>query len=285
MGFVSVRALLAIVVVAALNGCDAAETPASEPEEGQASAQVEVNPSESGTTSSTSKPRLGQKFVVALDAGHSRIKSGAISSHGVPEYDFNRRVVAELYDLLRSSTSLSPIRVNRDGDEVSLPKRSLEANQAGADLFLSIHHDSAKDQFLKDWKVEGKTQKYTHEFHGYSVFYSRKNRRAEQSLAFAEMLGRALRRAEFTPTLHHAAQEHRPVVDATNGIYAFDDLIVLKTATMPAVLLECGVILNPEEEEQLNSQPIRKRLERAITSAVEEFAAQGTKRSIPQAGE
>ena len=56
------------------------------------------------------------------------------------------------------------------------------------------------------------------------------------------------------------------------GIYAFDDLVVLKTAKMPAVLLECGVIVNRAEEEQLNNPAYRKRLVGAIGRAVQEFA-------------
>lgn len=54
----------------------------------------------------------------------------------------------------------------------------------------------------------------------------------------------ALVKAGFTPTLHHWAQEHRPIIDPAKGVYAFDDLLVLNNAKMPAVLLECGVIVN-----------------------------------------
>ena len=70
-----------------------------------------------------------------------------------------------------------------------------------------------------------------------------------ESSEFAAKLGRALLSAGFTPTLHHEEQEKRPVTDREKGIYAFDDLVVLKTAKMPAVLLECGVIVSRAEEE------------------------------------
>jgi N-acetylmuramoyl-L-alanine amidase len=272
------RALVGIVCIGALTSCHGQEAAAPDPEEEQASAQVEVNPKDARTSNSRTKRSSAHAFVVALDAGHSKKKGGAVSSHGIDEYRFNRRVVAELFAVLESSKSISPMLVNAEGEEIRLTNRAVEANDAGADLFLSIHHDSVKDQFLKTWKIDGKAQKFTDQFRGYSVFYSRKNARATESLSFAEMLGAALRHADFTPTLHHAEQEHRPIVDATNGVYAFDDLIVLKTATMPAVLLECGVILNPDEEEQLDSQAVRKRLERAITSALEQFAGQRSER-------
>jgi N-acetylmuramoyl-L-alanine amidase len=211
-------------------------------------------------------------FVVALDAGHSKVNGGARSAHGKFEYEFNRQLVSELAPELRASRLFEPLLINPKGADVRLTSRSLAANQAGADLFLSIHHDSVKDRFLKDWNVDGSLEKYTNEFHGYSVFFSRKNPDAAQSLAFAKLLGATLREAAFTPTLHHAQQENRPIIDKLNGVYAFDDLIVLKTANMPAVLLECGVILNPKEEEELQTSGYRKRLVGAIASAIEQFS-------------
>ena len=33
-----------------------------------------------------------------------------------------------------------------------------------------------------------------------------------------------------------------------NGVYRFDDLLVLRAAAMPAVLLEAGVIKHPDDE-------------------------------------
>jgi N-acetylmuramoyl-L-alanine amidase len=68
-----------------------------------------------------------------------------------------------------------------------------------------------------------------------------------------------------------------PIVDKEKGIYAFDDLVVLKTATMPAVLLECGVIVNRTDEENLNNPAYRKRLVEAICRAVQDFSSDTTK--------
>ena len=47
------------------------------------------------------------------------------------------------------------------------------------------------------------------------------------------------------------AGEFKPFADRANGVHYFDNLAVLKAATMPALLLEAGVIVNRDEELQL----------------------------------
>jgi N-acetylmuramoyl-L-alanine amidase len=211
-------------------------------------------------------------FTVALDVGHSRVRGGAVSARGVTEYEFNRRLVGELFALLQSKGFSHSFIINPDGNEIPLLERAQAANNRNADLFLAIHHDSVKDSFLKDWNVNGEPQKFCDEFHGYSVFFSRKNVAVTQSRAFAVGLGQTLLDAGLTPTLHHVEQEQRPIIDPQKGVYAFDDLVVLKGARMPAVLLECGVIVNRREEEILNTKEYRSRIIHAIESAIAKFA-------------
>jgi N-acetylmuramoyl-L-alanine amidase len=213
-----------------------------------------------------------RNFAVALDVGHSKVQGGAVSARGVFEYEFNRRLVGELFDLLQSKGFSDSFIINPNGDEIPLLKRAQAANNRNADLFLAIHHDSVQDSFLKEWKVNGKPQKFCDEFHGYSVFFSRNNVAVAQSRAFAVQLGQALLDVGLTPTLHHVEQEQRPIIDPQKGVYAFDDLKVLKGAKMPAVLLECGVIVNRTEEDALNTKEYRNRIINAIESAIAKFA-------------
>jgi len=235
------------------------------------------------TARSTSKPsvmparKTAGDFVVALDIGHTPSKGGAMSARGVLEYEFNHRLVTELFAQLQSLGFRRSFVINQQGKEIHLAQRSAEANAKNADLFLAIHHDSVKDKFLKTWEINGNTQKYCDDFHGYSIFFSHKNAEATESFAFANRLGQALLKAGFMPTLHHVAQERRPIIDKEKGIYAFDDLVVLKTARMPAVLLECGVIVNRTEEENLSTPGYRKRLVDAICRAIQDFSTGGAK--------
>ena len=250
--------------------------------ENAASTTSRSRPSESAPPTPTSETRSGdiatpRDFTIALDIGHSAKKGGAISARGVFEYEFNRRLVSELFQRLQSSHLVRPFIVNPERDEISLLKRAGEANDQNADLFLAIHHDSVKESYLKTWEVDRKTRKYCDDFHGYSIFISQKNAKPLESLGFATALGRALLKAGFTPTLHHVAQENRLLIDKEKGIYAFDDLIVLKAATMPAVLLECGVIVNRDEEKNLNDPNYRSHLTEAISDAIESLAGAPTR--------
>jgi N-acetylmuramoyl-L-alanine amidase len=215
---------------------------------------------------------LPAPFKIALDVGHTPKKGGAVSARGVSEYEFNRRLVGELAEELQLSRSVQTFVVNAEGEEISLTQRVDQANAHGADVFLAIHHDSVKESFLKKWVVDGKPRKYCDDFHGYSLFISTKNAKAVESLAIAKALGGSLLRAGFTPTFHHAQQENRVVIDPENGIYLFDDLVVLKAAKIPAVLLECGVIVNRDEERNLNDPRYRNRLTDAIKSGLESLA-------------
>ena len=46
----------------------------------------------------------------------------------------------------------------------------------------------------------------------------------------------------------------RHLVDAETGVYRYDQLLILRTARMPSVLLEAGSIINRDEEELMGKQ-------------------------------
>lgn len=85
-----------------------------------------------------------------------------------------------------------------------------------------------------------------------------------------------LRIAGFTPSLHHAEPikgENRPIIDAKLGVLRFDGLIVLKSARIPALLLEAGVIAHPEEELDLENGQLRGRMVAALVEGLRSFCA------------
>ena len=213
-----------------------------------------------------------RRQVVALDIGHTLDRPGAISATGATEFSFNKRIVQLLADQLRRSARIEPRVINPSGAPISLPARTAKAR--GADLFLSIHHDSVQAKYLVPWTVAGKRQFYSDDFHGYGVFVSQKNVKAAASFAFARLLGGEMARQGFEFSPHHSepvAGENRQIIDKYHGVYRYDDLIVLKTAAMPAVLLECGVIVNRAEEKLLKEAATQEKIVRAIVAALEQY--------------
>lgn len=197
---------------------------------------------------------------IALDIGHSFNKPGATGASGVREFDLNRRLARAV----ASHFDRAGIRYRLIGDDGNMDVLARRTEAARNDrLFLSLHHDA----ILPAWMDRAG------EFSGYSLFVSRKNPRLKESLACAKELGAKLMAAGFNPSRYHALPvkgENRPFADEPRGVHYYDDLVVLKTAGQPAVLIEAGVIVNPQDEQRVTGGYGRQRLAEAIASGAAE---------------
>jgi N-acetylmuramoyl-L-alanine amidase len=131
------------------------------------------------------------------------------------------------------------------------------------------------NKFLEDWEFEGKKSHFSDRFSGYSVFVSRDNADFKTSLAFAELVGKEMkaRGLEYAQqyTMPIMGRYQFPLLDKDTGVYAHDELIVLRKSRMPAVLLEAGSIINRDEELKMDSSERRDLITDAVVSAVQEF--------------
>jgi N-acetylmuramoyl-L-alanine amidase len=213
-------------------------------------------------------------FLLAIDIGHSPTRYGATSARGRGEYAFNKELAEQLLQSVQEQ-GLQAFIITADDPEMVLEKRAQTANERKASLMLSIHHDSVQEHYLSEWTYEGKALRYSDKFSGYSIFISQRNSAYVYSRQAAGLLGIHLYNAGFTPTFHHAEPipgENRPVLDDKYGIFQFDDLRILRNSTVPAVLLENGVIVNRDEEILLRNVVYQRALVNTITAAVNEFA-------------
>lgn len=189
---------------------------------------------------------------VALDVGHNLDNPGAISARGRREFEFNRVLAQAIAQALQTKGSEARI-INADGDMRTLSARARAAR--GAQLLVAVHHDSVQPQFLTKWINDGVERLRSGDrFSGFSLFVSRRSAVPGPGLRCSSAIGAGLREAGFKPSLYHAEPvpgEFKPFADRENGVHYFDNLVVLKEATMPALLLEAGVILNRDEEERL----------------------------------
>lgn len=195
-----------------------------------------------------------ERLLVAIDVGHHLEAPGATSATGRTEYAFNRDLAGRLVAQLHQAGVAGAFLVEETGRPIDLWARPRLARDRGAHVLLSIHHDSVQPHYLETWVHEGRQRRHTDRFQGHSLFVSSKNLYLADSLALARAIGRALRAWGLTPSLHHAEPipgENRPLLDEELGIHDFADLVVLKAAPMPAVLIEAGIIVNRAEERRL----------------------------------
>ena len=202
---------------------------------------------------------------IVIDPGHSPHSPGATSCTGKLEYLYNA-ALANFIAVYLSSRHI-PVSITRNNNE-ELPLADRAKLTKGERLFLSIHHDSVQPQFIA-WK---KHHPCSDKAEGYSIFISSKNRHYVQSLHYAQRLGVALRGRGLKPSQHHGeknAGENKKLLDVKNGIYLFDDLVVLKKTDAPAILFEAAVIVSPQDEAKAESKVYKAQIASAIADMLE----------------
>jgi N-acetylmuramoyl-L-alanine amidase len=220
-------------------------------------------------------------FRTVVDVGHGTEAPGALSARGVDEYVFNLRLSREIDKELRAAGfAKTVLMITPDKPHRGLFKRVRRANDMKADLFLAVHHDSVPDRMMETWQVDGKTQHYNDRFPGHSIFVSNGNADRAGSLAFARLLGLALKAHGLKYTPHYTESfmknRRRELIDAQAGVYRYDALIVLKDTKMPAALLEAGSIVNRDEELLLQTPERQALMAGAVVEAVDAFCVERT---------
>ena len=207
-------------------------------------------------------PGKAKEFV--LDPGHSPGKPGAESCSGTYEYIYNNNLVSTIMEYLGALAIQAEVTRSPDG-EVSLEERARFS--VGKKLFIAVHHDSAQKQFIKQVKGHPCSNKAE----GFSIFVSGENEFFQESLAAARVLGQSLRNSGLSPSRHHGEKiqgENRKLLDENLGIYLFDDLVVLKKAQSPALLLEAGVIINPVDDDRVKTKAYQLKIAEAVAEAM-----------------
>jgi N-acetylmuramoyl-L-alanine amidase len=223
------------------------------------------------------------KFRIVVDVGHTAKSEGAMSARNVAEFDFNLRLAQAVVEKLKAEGfPETRLLVTEGKARPSLVRRVAAANDLHANLFLSIHHDSVPEKFMEKWEFEGKKSYFSDRFSGYSVFVSHGNPDFKTSLAFAELVAKEMKAQGLQYAQQYSqaimGRYQHPLLNKETGVYSYDQLIVLKTTRMPAVLLEAGSIINRDEELKMASPEHREIVSTAVATAAKEFCR-------PQIGE
>ena len=194
---------------------------------------------------------------VVLDAGHSPKQAGTTAANGYPEYIYNLSMTNSIeYFLKRNKIEMH--RTFTKEQKISLVDRA--TRHGNANLLISIHHDSNPKELdhLKN------------SLHGFSIFVSKKNPHFSKSLKCADHIGKNLIASGETPSTFHGLKipgENKELL-TRNGVYKYNDLVVLKRSNKPAILIEIGVISNPNEAQRLSNQQVIWRISENIANSI-----------------
>jgi N-acetylmuramoyl-L-alanine amidase len=217
-------------------------------------------------------------FVVAVDAGHGGIDTGAIGAvTKTPEKAITLAFAQALAERLADRPGVRAV-LTRNGDSfLSLSERVTLARQAGADLFLSLHADTLSQKDIRGATV------YT--------LSDRASDRMAENLAARENLSDQLAGvslkdeppevADILLDLTRRETQVLSVTLANNVIQSFEGQVglinnahryagfqVLRAPDIPSVLLELGFLSNPEDEKLLADEKWRAKVSDLLVDAV-----------------
>ena len=218
---------------------------------------------------------------VILDPGHGGHDPGATGPDGVREKDVVLDVGRRLRDQL-TARGVEVLMTREDDTFIPLGERTRLAAAQDADLFLSIHANASRNKRV----------------HGVEAYYLRETQdgsdwawSAAGTLAphvEGSMLGgqdRTLKAILWD--MAHAEHRREAVELSMRLCRALREQVhlrsrgvrgarfhVLRTATMPAVLLEIGYITNPEEEAHLADPAFREAMAEALADGALHYVQQ-----------
>lgn len=215
-------------------------------------------------------------FRIVVDVGHTVAIPGALSARGATEYTFNMKLAEAIkQSLVEAGFDNTVLLITATAPWRGLMERANRANAMHANLFIAVHHDLVPDQLIETWQYDGQENHFSDRFSGFAIFVSNENPEHGASLTFGHLLGKNLqaRGLHYTPhyTLPLMGRYRHPLLDAEAGVYRYDQLLVLRHTSMPAVLLEAGSIVNRQEELELATAERRTLTANAITDAAVDF--------------
>lgn len=233
------------------------------------------------------------KFVVVIDAGHGGNDPGAVANR-LKEKNINLDIALKLGKMIQRNCSDTKVLYTRSKDVfVTLKGRTEIANKAKADLFISIHTNSAKNTSARGTEtyIYGLEQTginmevakrensvilleedYTTTYQGYDpnsvesfiMFDFQQNKYFEQSIHFASMVQDQFRLLAKRPDRSVRQQ----------------NLLVLRLSAMPSILVEVGYVSNASDAAYLSKDANRAKLAESIYRAFVSYKDEWNRKNL-----
>lgn len=221
-------------------------------------------------------------FVVVLDAGHGGKDPGTMGN-GYKEKDIALSIILKIGKELEKNPSINVI-YTRDTDVfVTLKGRAEAANQAKADLFVSVHCNSSASQArgtetfvlglhrnADNLKIAMKENSVIYLEEDYKVNYDGFDPNSP-----ASYIGMTLMQEEYLDQSILLADDVQK--EFTNNLKRVDrgvkqaGFLVLRETYMPSVLIETGFLTNNSEGKFLNSSAGQQKMANAIVEGIKAY--------------
>ena len=223
--------------------------------------------------------KITRKPVIVIDPGHGGTDPGAIGIKGTYEKTITTAAAKELAERLRNTGRYKVIVTRIKDDYVDHDDRLRVARTGQADLFISIHADSAGNKNARGASVytladraKGRSKRIVNNQNWIldvdlseqsdpvgDILVDLAQRKTEsQSDAFAKILLQELQgRTVLVGNSHRRA-----------GYY------VLLAPDVPAVLLELGFLSNAQDEKLLKTKSHRTKILSSVERAIDKYMAQ-----------
>ena len=226
-------------------------------------------------------PPKPKKRVIVLDAGHGGQDPGAISRSGHYEKNITLNMARETKELLEAAGY--KVVLTRDKDIfIPLRGRIKKAHDANADLFISIHADSAKNPSASGLSIYTISERASD---AEAAALAERENKADIILGMDlsdvdPLAGNVLLDLAKTDTMNKSAQyakhvvrEMKKTVQLVPNAHRMAGFVVLKSPNIPSVLVELGYLSNRTEDKNLQKKSYRRDLAEALVRAVKAYFA------------
>jgi N-acetylmuramoyl-L-alanine amidase len=221
---------------------------------------------------------LGLKIgKIVIDPGHGGHDTGTIGPNGLEEKDLVLEVGRRLGKLLETRLGAEVVYTRRDDTFIPLETRTAIANQARADLFVSIHANSSHDAAARG--VETYYLNFTSSPEALEVA-ARENAVSEKSIYELQDLVKKIALKEkieesrefagdVQQSLHSGLATKSPAI-RDRGVKKAP-FIVLIGANMPSILAEISFVSNPTDEHRLATSEYRQRIAESLYRGIARY--------------
>jgi N-acetylmuramoyl-L-alanine amidase len=214
---------------------------------------------------------------IVIDAGHGGHDTGTIGPNGLQEKDLVLDVALRLGKLLESRLGAEVIYTRDDDTFIPLETRTAIANEHQADLFISVHANSSRDESARG--VETYYLNFTSNADALEVA-ARENAVSEKSIYELQDLVKKI-------TLRDKIDESRELAnDVQQSLYAGlspksptlrnrgvkkAPFVVLIGANMPSILAEISFVSNPTDETKLQTPEYRQKIAESLYKGIAKY--------------